>query len=559
MITTIVFAAFFVKKEDSNLVSFLRTKTFQTKKLTETGATASSVISPDGKFVVYQQTVNGKTSLWRQQLDSSSNVQILPPTDEIYSIIVISNSGEDIYFTRKSKDRKDDLSIYLVSNFGGVPTKLISGTQGWFSLSPDDKTISFLRCYYKEDKTCSLYIADSDGKNERKLLKTEHPFEITGNQFSTDGKKIMFATGHSISGSKEFGISEFDLESGKVTEIIKNRFFRIYDFKVLPKDEGFCVAARLEANEESKIWLVDKNREIYPLTADSANYLQVSLNKDATRFNAIQNQSDFRLFITPFDNPEQQTEIALARDGLHFTNDGKIVYASSTSTKSDIWQSDESGGNQRQLTYEGRNFAPYISPDENYIFFTSNRSATDQIWRMNMDGSNQIQITKKGGVPLGMSPDKKFLYFKASFILNLWQVPIDGGEETLLWDKTNEPPAFSPDGTQVAMFEQNEGKIVLRVYSIATKQIVKEFSLEDQTAKLRDLVWARGGDFLAYTYKIDTKTILWTQNLSDEKPTKFADLGEDYTVHLAISSDDKKIAFTRGKWKQDSVLLSGIR
>ena len=65
------------------------------------------------------------------------------------------------------------------------------------------------------------------------------------------------------------------------------------------------------------------------------------------------------------------------------------------------------------------------------MYFTSSRSGSLQIWRMPLDGGNPVQLTRRGGAEASESPDGSIIYYtKAPEVgPGLWSVPVDGGEE----------------------------------------------------------------------------------------------------------------------------------
>lgn len=557
LITTIVVTSFYVRNSGSKMISSLLSGSLVAKKITDAGASGFAAISPNGKFVVYSNVVNGKSSLWRLQLDNSEKVQILPPVVDTYSIIAISHDNEFIYFTRR--DLSLGISLYRIPVFGGVPVKLVSDTQGVFSLSPDDKQISFLRCSGQKDDYCSLFVIDSDGKNERKLVTKPSPFFITDNQFSPDGKTITFAHGQSHNNSKEFSLSEYNLESGETRPILTNQFFHIPNFKWLADGQALLLAGTQNASEKSKIWLVDKNGQITPITKNSQDYKVVTVSQDVSKIVATEVHSNYNLCIGSLDAPENLKTLAKARSGATFSPSGKIIYAATSSTDNNIWETDADGSNQRQLTNDGSvNYHPIVSPDGKFIFFTSNRSGSNQVWRMNADGSNQIQLTKKtDGFPLTVSADGKMVYFRSNLKSNLWQVPIDGGEETLLFNKNKSRFAFSPDAKKVAFFEGNNTDLMLRIYSVETKLLEKEYPLAEKELRPDAFAWSPDGKFLLYTANLPSQhSFLYLQQIDQNAPRKITDLGSDDVVELTISPDNKQFAFTRGRWDYDSSLIT---
>src|SRR5262245_43177664 len=56
---------------------------FKSERLSSTGS-AHAVITPDGKYVAYTNETGDKQSIWLRQLETSENIQIVPPTDSRY-------------------------------------------------------------------------------------------------------------------------------------------------------------------------------------------------------------------------------------------------------------------------------------------------------------------------------------------------------------------------------------------------------------------------------------------------------------------------------------------
>jgi Tol biopolymer transport system component len=196
-------------------------------------------LRPDGKTMVYTHRNGRKQSLWLRQLETSNNIQIIPAAENFYGGLAVSPDGNMIYFSRGSRTPgANQIDIYRVPLVGGVPQKLVDATQGWISLSYDGERISYVRCTYKDDEFCSLWIADADGKNERKLLSRPRPLRIADNKISPDGRKIAFASGQSWNGSNEFRFMEVDIETGEERELTPQKFFNINYIAWLPDQSG---------------------------------------------------------------------------------------------------------------------------------------------------------------------------------------------------------------------------------------------------------------------------------------------------------------------------------
>ena len=82
----------------------------------------------------------------------------------------------------------------------------------------------------------------------------------------------------------------------------------------------------------------------------------------------------------------------------NFTKDYKVVYSSHWNETGDIFISDSSGLNKKQLTNtDGADGHPYVSPDGSKIVFFSTRNGDKDVYTMNLDGTNQKRITSMEG------------------------------------------------------------------------------------------------------------------------------------------------------------------
>src|SRR5207247_6371960 len=86
---------------------------FKSEKSANRGV-VRAVITPDGKYVAYTGETQGKQSIWLRQLETSENIQIVPPTDEQYLGLAISPDGNSLYFVRKTLTDGPTSSIYPV-------------------------------------------------------------------------------------------------------------------------------------------------------------------------------------------------------------------------------------------------------------------------------------------------------------------------------------------------------------------------------------------------------------------------------------------------------------
>jgi Tol biopolymer transport system component/DNA-binding winged helix-turn-helix (wHTH) protein len=532
---------------------------FRSEQLTSSGNAGAAAISPNGKYVAFTDKNNGRWSIWLRQLATSENIPIAPPSDEVYGGLVFSWDGNLLFFVRGEPGKR--LDIYRVSAFGGVPVKLIERAQGWISISPDNKEISFVRCLYEMDDHCSLFVADVDGKNERKLLTRPRPIRIADNQFSPDGRSIGFASGHSLTGSSEFGLAKIELESGRETEITRRKFFNVSSLKWMSNGSDLLVTARDKLAENNSVWKVSAvTGSVSQVTNDGANYAEFSLDQAARNAVAVKVYNDFRVWIASVDDPSNPKILA---DGEYasFTAEGKIVYQSNNS---DIWTIDANGAERRQLTNDPlSDINPITSSNGGHIFFTSNRLGSNQVWRMNADGTDPRPISSiEGGYPRFATPDGKWVFYQSALNGTVRKVATDGSEEIAVPKIEGFAHAFSPDGRLLAYFfrDANEsGKLKIGIRNLSDVALVRVLAYGEPNTNPRDLAWSSDNGTLYFISESNEKYSLWRTSLDQDKPSFVGGLGTENLQRFAISPDGKSILTIRGDWRHDAILITGFQ
>jgi Tol biopolymer transport system component len=105
----------------------------------------------------------------------------------------------------------------------------------------------------------------------------------------------------------------------------------------------------------------------------------------------------------------------------------------------DIFVVSAEGGQPRRLTTEAsEDIVPSWSRDGRFLYFSSTRSGSLQVWKMPAEGGKARQITKRGGFEGYESPEGDFFYYQKTrnpTVPGIWRVPVEGGDETLVFDE----------------------------------------------------------------------------------------------------------------------------
>jgi len=542
---------------------------FSSENLSTNGRVGQVVVSPDGENVAYTNGLGSdKQSVWLRQLDTSNNVQIIPPSDEFYYNLTFSPDGNFLYFVRGARPGIPvQYTLYRVSIFGGIATKLVGELQGWISISRDGTKLSFVRCYHLQDESCSLWIADADGKNERKLISRAAPLRIGDNAISPDGRKIAFGAGQSLDASNAFGVYEVDIETGDERELSKEKFFNFHNIVWLPDQDRLLLTALKFPDKHFRIWsLSAKTGEAVDVTKTPQDYYKLSLDQDADTLVATQGRPDFYLNLYGANDLTKARRVLSDAASVSFSPDGNLVVSSGRPGNLDLWRIDPNGGAERQLTNDPLDdFGGIVSSDGTTVFFSSNRTDAVQVWRMRSDGSDQRQLTLiEGGNPLGLSPDGKWLYYHAALARNLRRVSVADGVEQAVVSNSKRAFAVSPDCSRVAFTERAGKDATLVIASLDDGRTLNSFPISSGVADIAGMSWSPDGNTLYYIAAINDyeDNTLWAQPMGQATPKKIADLPDEglfSSRSFAVAPDGNSFAIVQGTWKHDAVLIKGLK
>lgn len=148
-----------------------------------------------------------------------------------------------------------------------------------------------------------------------------------------------------------------------------------------------------------------------------------------------------------------------------FTSDGKLLYASSITGHSQIYEADLDGGNLRRISYSrSLDVDPTVNPKTGaQVAFTSGRSGLPQVYLMDRDGANVRKLSLGGGDAAqpawdpqgsnvafawtrGFEPGNYNIFVINVATQDLVQLTYGAGR--------NENPVFSPSGTHI-VFSSN--------------------------------------------------------------------------------------------------------
>jgi Tol biopolymer transport system component len=166
-------------------------------KVTNFGDARKPIISPDGKFVVYQKGSAtegaGKFSIWLRPVGTTSEVQIVPATEGSLAEMSFSPDGKNISYSVRARPGNLSASAFIIPTFGGNATELPLKRAQHVSFSPDGKRLAYLDNRNFEGKTV-LVVANSDGTAAHDITTRQAPnyyWAALKPSWSPDGNTIF--------------------------------------------------------------------------------------------------------------------------------------------------------------------------------------------------------------------------------------------------------------------------------------------------------------------------------------------------------------------------------
>jgi Tol biopolymer transport system component/DNA-binding winged helix-turn-helix (wHTH) protein len=521
-------------------------------------------ISPDGKSLVYAQTVKGRHTLWLGQIESNSSVQILDQPDGMYHGLTFSPDGQSIYLTEY-----DSAKLFRLPVVGGVPTFLLPDVDSAVSCSPDGKQFTFLR---RGSSGTAIVIADAaDGRNERTLISRSRPenFSSAGLSWSPDGQTIAVAAKNAASARIE--LLAISVSDGSAKKISNRDWGEIGNVKWQPDGSGVLFSARTgPVVRRSEIWFAPYlTGEPRKIVNDLNQYLIQNLSVSANGIVAVmEGVTESEIWIAPDGDISRAHRVLQGVtpryegvDGLAWAPDGHLLYVAYVGESQSIWDMNGDGSDRKQLTTNIGEFVDRqisVTADNRYIVFQSNRTGRFQLWRANRDGGGLTQLTSDStNFQASLSPDGRWIVYvsESSEGPTLWRISIDGGQATRLTNSRASNPQISPDGKWIAYLESSASAPThLAIIPFGGGEPKKTFALPERPGPnlAKRMCWTPDGRALVYR---DTMEGLWRQSLSEQKPQFIKESENVEFKQIAWSNNGKNLAYTEGANLQEIILL----
>ena len=549
-------------------------------RVTNEGNVETAAISPDGTHVAYTLEENGKRSLWTKHIETGNRVQLVSPQESPAMTVSTFSSANNVYYSVSDQSNPQG-ALLQISAQGGSPKKLVSGVSTPVALSHDGRYLAFVRRLVKTDE---LFVADSDGSNERLLLRVDQPNWLGNSSptWSPDDSILAIGFGsedRNESTGRNLGMTPIliSVTDGKMKPLAHSRWMEIGRISWLNDGSGLLFVAQRLALSPRQLWQIAYPRgESRPVTNDLNSYDINSLTqtRDGSRVLAVQSSDVSNIWIaTVGQSGSEKAVTTLKADsegsrGLTWTVDGRIVFDANVNGRAGLWSINAEGGEPSALiNNETEDIAPESSKDGQRLIFGSYRAGHMQVWQAALDGTNQRKLTSEpGGVAnFSVSRDGRWVVY-APLSGGIRRVSIEGGQATeLIAEGSIGYAQISPDGKLVAYFlnDAQSLKPKIGIINFDTGGLVKTIDLPSNSQPNahdylfhRGWHWSPNGQDIVYINTVNGVSNLWSQPIDSGVAKQITDFESERILTFAFSPDGRRIALARTRSASNAVLIT---
>jgi serine/threonine protein kinase len=560
---------------------------FTMSQITNNGTSDRSAVSPQGNFILIENSGGGKQSLWLRNVPTNTHTQIVPPSDSNYRHLRFSPDGNYVYYHEPEKG-PGVFDLKRVTVLGGAPELVVHEIDSNVAFSPEGKRIAYVRY---GGGLFRLLTANLDGSDEQVLLTGPAAEGMLGLSWSPDGKWIAgsvlpWAQGPVWAGWPEASPDTFDskvvlvdVNARKVLDFANLKDMQVVELAWAPNGRGLFARTDIRSgpDERGQIGYLSYPDGTYRwITNDTASYQELTVSADGKSITVSQRRYPRYLeFVSASGKilpvsaglaaEREISEMDWASDGaLFLAGYSKVVKKSLDGSQESVVTSDLNaaianidscaGGKQILLAMSGRG-----------------GEARTNIWRVEATGSRPVKLTS--GVydsSPACSADGRWAYFYSSNPTQIMRVPVDGGNSETVPGTSVSKGTPTGDGLSVS----RDGKLMAWLVVITPENPrdpyaskIALLSLESPASSPakrlldteREPRYPRitpDGKAIIYAALVGGGQNLWRQPLDGSPGRKLTDFVNNEILNFRFSPDAKTIAILSLRTESDIVILS---
>jgi eukaryotic-like serine/threonine-protein kinase len=552
-------------------------------RITQRGNAVDVAISPDGRYIVYALREGEKQSLNVRQVETGSDVQILPPEEVMIWSLTFSPDANYIDFVRSEKNNLINNLLYRMPVLGGTPRLVMQeGLDFATSYSPDGTQFAFTRVRSLEQEQIDVLVANADGSKQRVLATRPYLDAFSfGTAWSPDGKTIAVTSVELTKGLRSV-LWAISVGDGSIREIYSSAG-PIGRMHWLPDGSGLLASiGNIAQSFRGQLWFIPfPNGEAQRLTNDLMDYqlccLDLTRDGKTVVDTAVTRVSELWLAsASDIAKAKQVTPRGSAVGRFSWMPDGRIVFANGDGNLLSL--SPDGSGSTQLTPNDHASWDPSVCGDGRYIVYSAYEQQKFGIWRIDADGSNRTRIADETfAASPRCSPDGKWVIYLRGPSWTLMRVIITGEKPPEMLTQSPAPgsrsvPAFSSDGKRIAYIGSSSSPVENPSSPSSSQPNQLKVIAFDGGAPLQQFDWpvsaglffgsphwAPSGDAIDYVLTHNGVSNIWRQNLAGGAPKQITNFESGQIFDFDWSREGKQLALTQGSDSSDVIMIRNFR
>jgi len=537
-------------------------------RVTNSGNVGAAAVSPDGRYLVFSTMDGERQTMWVKQLATDALVKIGPPAPLYYSDFKVSRDNNYVYYAAAQVSEPNVFDIFQVPILGGASRKVAGDIDGWFSLSPDGRSVAFRR-FNAVRRDYVLTIADVESGSERDVLEVRHPDFIGAMAWAPDGGRITY-TGVVARPKRRATLFDLDLATGRRTRVEAGDWPGIGLIEWLPDGSGMVMSA-FDQKQPPQLWFLPRNGAgtARKITSDIGAYNGISVTADSKAVVATRGDSTSNLWVIDAEHPEKARAITTGNGnyfgtgGVRWLPNGEILFTAFISGTPMLNVINPGRGEVRSFTRGTPNWDPAVSSDGRRLAYVSDRSGAPEIWTSDINGGGAVRMTHNGTAATpSWFPDGSLCFSSFGNEQSAWRLPVGSTTPERLTDRPVNLPSVSPDGT----------RLLCRLRSLQPGTKLWQTALypldHSSAPRLFDvprygegpiLRWMRDGRAFLFADYYGGVGNIWIQAVDGGPPRQLTRFDSGRISDVDVSRDGRRLVVARGERVQDVVLIRDFR
>jgi serine/threonine protein kinase len=544
---------------------------FSITQITHTGNYVATAISPDGKYLLNSIDTAGKQSLWLHNIATSSDTQVIAPSDASYAALSFSMDGNYIYFLKAVSATGTQYNLLRSPVLGGTPQVVVRNVDSPVTFSPDGIHMAFIRNSYPATEKRSLILCNLDGTDQKIAATQPRTSFDTLPAWPSKGNEILLATVGPAQGQTT--LSMLQLSSSRAVTLVHFDDLPIYRLIWTPDNRGLLAIydRRRGFLDQDQVGFIS-----YPagrfssVTNDTNSYKTLSVSGDGKTIAAVQRRATETLYLVPakgLPSAPPTAAAAQSKDAAFFdwASNQEIYFAAS----GDLVRMSLDGSSRQTLLSDPASqvMRPNICFGGRYIVFAwanHGASKTLNIWRVDADGSNPKQLTFGAlDVSGACSAEGRWVYYEDAATLRMLRIPVEGGipEEVPGTHGLAGLPGtgLSPDGKMLVFFDALDdsthapGRLVLVPLDAGVNAQPRLLNPDPRFKEFPK--FSPDSKSLVYVIRSGGTDNLWMQPLDGSQGRQLTNFQSDAIQYFAYSPDATTLGIMREHSESDVVLI----